>query len=150
MKLCLFLLLLMPVGLAHAQQTVPLPHGMIFGTKPDTANAMEVSKLRDFMGKKTRISTVLKGAIIKVIHEKGGWFELDAGNNRAIAAHFKNYNVNLPAAIQNRVVIVECVAKKHFLADDKQHFAGDTVTYKTDAVSRQKISLEVKGLMVYQ
>jgi hypothetical protein len=66
-----------------------------------------------------------------------------------MAAHFKNYDVTLPAAMQDRVVIIQCVAKKEILAGDHQHFAGDTVTYKSDTTFRRKISLEVKGLMVY-
>ncbi|MEO6149298.1 MAG: DUF4920 domain-containing protein, partial [Mucilaginibacter sp.] len=86
----------------------------------------------------------------KVTKEKGGWFVLDAGNGKTISANFKNYDVTLPVAIKGRVVIVEGVAKRQFRADEDQHFAGDTVTYKTGAKLKQQLSFEVKGLMVYQ
>lgn len=131
-----------------AQQ--PLPHGMVFGTKPDTAGAMDASRLRNYMDKKKRITTVIKGKVLKVNAEKGGWFEIDAGKNRPVAAHFKDYNVTLPAEIKGRTVIVNGVAVRSFLADDNQHFAGDTVSYKADAKLQRRISFEVKGLMVYQ
>ncbi|RZA00309.1 MAG: DUF4920 domain-containing protein [Sphingobacteriaceae bacterium] len=147
----LFLMsLLLFIYTAQAQQPVPLPHGMVFGDKPDTSNSMAASKLRDFIGVKKRISTVLKGTIVKVTKEKGGWFELDAGDNNTISAHFKNYNVTLPAAIKGRVVIIDGVAKRQFSAAKDQHFAGDTITYKTGGQLHRKIDFEVKGLMVYQ
>lgn len=130
-----------------AQQ--PLPHGMVFGTKPDTARAMDASQLREYMGTKKRISTVLKGKIVKVTTEKGGWFEIKAGK-RTLTAHFKDYNVTLPKEIAGRTVIIDAVAFRRFMADDSQHYAGDTTTYKTDEKLRRQISLEVKGLMVYK
>jgi hypothetical protein len=70
MKTCLILLLLLsPVYFAQAQQATPLPHGMIFGDKPDTANAIEVTKLKKLMSGKTRIYTVVK-AKYYVLHKR--------------------------------------------------------------------------------
>ncbi|MEO6499250.1 MAG: hypothetical protein ABIN95_09565, partial [Mucilaginibacter sp.] len=71
--LWLFLLMLtslMYIRTARAQQHTPLPHGMIFGDKPDASNAMDAAKLKSFMGLKKRITTVLKGTIVKVTKEK--------------------------------------------------------------------------------
>ncbi|RYY33659.1 MAG: DUF4920 domain-containing protein [Sphingobacteriaceae bacterium] len=130
-----------------AQQ--PLPHGMVFGTKPDTAGAMDAVRLREYMGTKKRISTVIKGKVVKVITEKGGWFEIEAGK-RTLMAHFKDYGVILPKEIAGRIVIIDAVAFRRFTADDSQHFAGDTITYRTDEKLKRRISLEVKGLMVYK
>lgn len=145
-------ILLIAIGLflscsVFAQQA--LPHGMVFGTKPDTARAMDASQLREYMGSKKRISTVLKAKILKVTAEKGGWFEIEAGK-RTLTAHFKDYGVTLPKEIAGRTVIIDAVAFRRFMADDSQHYAGDTTTYKTDEKLRRRVSLEVKGLMVYK
>lgn len=137
---------------ALAQKQTPLPHGMVYGAKPDTTALQDAAKLEAFMGKKTRISTTVKGHVLNVTKQKGGWFTIDAGNGKVIAAHFKNYGVNIPASLKGRSIIAEGVAAKQFIADDLQHFAGDTVTgkkqhtVKTDA--KRRLTFEVKGLMV--
>ncbi|MBE9585017.1 DUF4920 domain-containing protein [Mucilaginibacter sp. JRF] len=134
---------------AFAQQTA-LPHGMVFGTKADTANSVEATKLRDLMGKKKRITTVVKGTVERVTDEKGGWFVISTGKGVPIYAHFRDFNVTLPSQIKGRVVIISGVAKREFTADDHQHFAGDTVSYSTTSKMSDAINFEVKGLMVYK
>jgi hypothetical protein len=132
----------------------PLPHGMVYGVKPDTTAMLPSNKMELFMGKRTRISTTIKGKVLKVTRPRGGWFTIDAGNGRAIEAHFKNYKINLPRDIQGRTVIVEGVAAKQFVANDMQHYAGDTVIKKKKqrvrANPKQLLAFEVKGLMVYK
>jgi hypothetical protein len=135
-------------------QQVPLPHGMVFGKAPDTTAMMPASKIEAFMGKRTRISATIKGKVLKVTKPKGGWVTIDACNGKAIKAHFKNYAINLPTSLQGKIVIIEGVAAKQFLANDMQHFAGDTVIkakkQRVKANPKQQLVFEVKGLMVYQ
>ncbi len=104
------------------------------------------------MDKKTRISITIKGKVLKVTKEKGGWFSLDAGGGKVIAAHFKDYDINIPSGLKGRTVIVEGVAQKQFIADDQQHFAGDTVNGKKQqnvkTNPKHRLTFEVKGLMV--
>ena len=137
---------------ASAQKRTPLPHGMVFGGKPSTVGLMPASKLEDFMGKRTRTSASISGIILKVTKAKGGWFVLDAGRGRTIAAHFKNYNIKLPKAIKGRTVIIEGVAQRLLTADDMQHFAGDTVKGKKQhsvkTNPKQRLIFEATGLMV--
>lgn len=133
-------------------QHMPLPHGTIFGSKPSTTEIIEASHLDVFMNKKTRISTTIRGTVIKVVKIKGGWFNIDAGHGKIIAAHFKNIGINIPKALKGKTVIVEGVAAKQFLADDMQHFAGDTVSGKkqhtTQTNPKRRLDFEVSGLMV--
>ncbi|MES2377059.1 MAG: DUF4920 domain-containing protein [Bacteroidota bacterium] len=137
---------------AAAQQKAAMPHGMIYGTKPDTTQVIPAWRVEAFMDKKVRISTTIRGRIIKVTKPKGGWFELDAGKGKIIAAHFKNYGTTIPTALTGKIVFAEGVAQKQFIADDLQHFAGDTVrgkkqhTVKTNP--KRRLTFEVKGLMV--
>jgi hypothetical protein len=135
-------------------QHTPLPHGMVYGVKPDTTAMLPADKIESFMGKRTRTNTTIKGKVLKVTRPKGGWFTIDAGNGKVIKAHFKNYKINLPMDIQGRVVIIEGVAKKQFVADDMQHFAGDTVIkrkkQRVRANPKRSLVFEVKGLMVYK
>ncbi|MDB5025220.1 MAG: hypothetical protein JWP78_2975 [Mucilaginibacter sp.] len=137
---------------AFAQKNMVLPHGAIFGIKPDTTAMVSAARLEAFMDQKTRISTTIRGRVIKVTQQKGGWFDLDAGNGKVIAAHFKNYDINLPAGLKGRTVIVAGAAQKQFIADDQQHFAGDTVTGKKQhsvkANPKRRLSFEATGLMV--
>ena len=133
-------------GFAHGQ--AKLPHGTTFGTKPDTTAMIDAAKLNSFMGEKKRISIALKGKVAKVTAEKGGWFLLETAEGQTIEAHFKDYRINLPAAVAGRTVIIEGVAKRWFPADDGQHYAGDTIQTRT--MKKEGITLEVSGLMVYK
>jgi hypothetical protein len=148
------LLLFMPMLLNitnYAQQT-PLPHGMVFGRKPDTTIIVEATKTAAFMGKKIRVSTTIRGRVINVTREKGGWFNLDAGGGKVIAAHFKTYNVTLPKALKGRVVIIEGVAVKQIDPLNGQRFGGNIPATKDDKHQKKDAALtfEVTGLMVYK
>jgi hypothetical protein len=152
MKLIMLIISFLIADIAIAQKHVPLPHGMVFGEKPDTIALMPASKLEAFMGKKTRITTAISGRVIKVTKEKGGWFEMDAGNKRIINAHFTNAGINLPLQLAGRTVIISGVAAKQFIADDLQHMAGDTVNgkkqHQVNTNPGRRISFEVKGLII--
>ncbi|UOE48972.1 DUF4920 domain-containing protein [Mucilaginibacter sp. SMC90] len=152
MKVITLFISLLIVNTAIGQNHVPLPHGMVFGEKPDTVALMQASKLETFMGKKTRITTSVTGKVIKVTQEKGGWFEMDAGNRRVITAHFTNAGINLPKQLAGRTVIISGIAAKQFIADDLQHMAGDTVNgkkqHKINTSPGRRISFEVKGLLI--
>jgi hypothetical protein len=136
----------------QAQKTAPIPHGMIYGQRPDTVAMLDATKLEAFMGDKTRISTTVMGKVTRVTREKGGWFELDGGKGKIIAAHFKNYDITIPGALAGRSVIIEGVAAKQFIADDLQHMAGDTVVgkkqHQVKINPKRGLTFEVKGLFV--
>lgn len=129
-----------------------MPHGTVYGDKPNRIGLIPATNLENFMGKRTRISVTVSGKVLKVTKSKGGWFELDAGKGKVITAHFKKYDINIPASLQGRQVLVQGTAQKQFIADDLQHFAGDTVkgqkqhTTKTNPTKR--LTFEVNGLMV--
>src|SRR5436190_23109025 len=126
MKISPFLVAFLLAISIYAQKHTPLPHGMVYGTKPDTTIMQPASRIEAGMGKRARISTTIRGLVLKVTKPKGGWFDIDAGKGKVIKAHFKNYAVTLPYNLKGRIVIIEGVAQKQFIADDMQHFAGDT------------------------
>ena len=154
MKSILSLITLLFTLSGFAQKPTPLPHGMVFGTKPDTTAMMPAYKVEAFMGKRTRLITTLRGKVIEVTKPKGGWFNVDAGNGKIIRAHFKNVGINLPYDLKGKIVIMEGAAAKQFIADDMQHLAGDTVIVKKQRKSKtgtkRSLVFEVKGLMVDQ
>jgi hypothetical protein len=135
----------------YAQQT-PLPHGMVFGQKPDTTIIVAATKAEAFMGKKIRINTTIGGRVITVTKQKGGWFNLDAGGGKVILAHFKNYTVVLPTALKGRVVVIEGVAVKPVDSTNGQRFGGNITAKKNYPLQKKAIALtfEVSGLMVYK
>ena len=151
MKRWVFVAILFLPGLAFAQHT-PLPHGMVFGAPPNTTGMMDASGLEAFMDKRPRISTTIRGVVTNVVKQKGGWFNIDAGNGRTIAAHFKNIGINIPEDLKGKTVIIEGVAQKQFIADDMQHFAGDKVVGKKQhhvkADAKRRLTFEVTGLFV--
>jgi hypothetical protein len=151
MQIIIFILLVFTGG-GIAQKHTPLPHGMAFGQKVNTQDAMPASKVEAFMGNKSRISTTLTGKVLTVEKEKGGWFDLDAGNGKILKVHFKNYDVTIPKDLKGRSVIIQGVAQKLFIADDLQHFAGDTVKGKQQhnvkVNSKQRVEFEATGLLV--
>jgi hypothetical protein len=85
-----------------------------------------------------------------VTEPRGGWFEMDAGNGKIIAAHFKVFNITIPQNLKGRTVIAEGVAQKPFIADDKQHYAGgDANNKKANKIKpKQRLIFEVTGLRV--
>ena len=119
----------------------------VYGTNPSRVGMMDASKVGAFMGNKPRISTTLQGRVIKVTKTAGGWFELDAGNGKIIEAHFKLYNINVPASLAGHTVIAEGVVARQFVADDKQHLAGSSQPPQTNKPS-QNLTFEVTGLEV--
>ena len=147
----LFVLILSSL-VSFAQKSQPLAHGKVFGSKPDTTAIVNAPKLEAFMDKKARITTTIRGKVLKVTKQKGGWFDIDAGNGKVIAAHFKIYNITIPQDLKGRTIVAEGVAAKQFIADDQQHFAGDTaIGKKQHSVKtnpKQRLTFEVKGLMV--
>jgi plasmid maintenance system killer protein len=149
--ICLLLVLLFSITV-FAQTNKRLLHGTTFGTKPDTTAMVAAAKLEAFMAQKIRITIAIRGKVIKVTKQKGGWFDLDAGNGKVIAAHFKNYDINIPPALKDCTVIAAGVAQKQFIADDQQHFAGDTVKGKKQhdvkVNPKHRLIFEATGLMV--
>ncbi|MFI5160191.1 MAG: DUF4920 domain-containing protein [Sphingobacteriales bacterium] len=137
---------------ASAQKQTVITHGKVYGDKPDTTGIMPANKVEEFMAKKTRVSVAIKGKILKITKQKGGWFTLDEGSGRVISAHFKNYGVNIPGSLAGKTVALEGVAQKQFIADDEQHFAGDTVKGKKQSQvktnPKRRLTFEVKGMMV--
>ena len=147
MKKLQFLYFLFFSAAAFAQ-----PHGHIYGSKPDTTGTIKAVNLEKFMDKKTRISTTISGKVLKVTKEKGGWFTIDGGNGKIISAHFTDYKVNVPMGLAGKSIIAEGIAEKQFIADDQQHFAGDTARGKKEHTTKtnpkNSLTFEVKGLMV--
>ncbi|HZX57196.1 MAG TPA: DUF4920 domain-containing protein [Mucilaginibacter sp.] len=153
MKITFLLLFALIFSLSAFTQnkTTPL-HGAVYGDKPDTTGVMSANKVEEFMDNKTRVSVAVRGRVLKVTQQKGGWFIIDEGKGRIINAHFKNYNVTIPASLAGKTVVMDCVAQKQFIADDQQHFAGDTVNGKKQSQvktnPKRRLTFEVKGLMV--
>jgi len=147
----LLLALLFSIPVFAQKNNAPV-HGMIYGARPDTTGVMDARKVEAYMDKKTRMSMVIRGKVIRVTKSKNGWFEIDGGNGRVISAHFKNIGVNLPLSLKGKTVIMDCEVQKQFIADDQQHFAGDTVTgkkqHEVKTNPKRRLSLEVKGMMV--
>lgn len=114
---------------------------MVYGLKPDTSNIIPASRVEAFMDKKVRISTTIRGVVVKVTKPKGGWFEIDAGNGKIIAAHFTDYKVITPIALKGKTVLIQGVALKLFAASGKTN-----TSIKTDP--KRKLMFEVSGLMV--
>ncbi|MBV8388328.1 MAG: DUF4920 domain-containing protein [Mucilaginibacter sp.] len=139
--------LLLPLSLFSCllfAQERKILHGEVFGTKPG-AVIVNADDLREYMGIRPRMRTIIKGKVINVIKEKGGWFTLDAGKGQVIAAHFANYNVSIPAGLKGRTVIVEGIAQKQSAMDNQQHLAGKK--QPGDKTTNQ-LSFEVAGIMV--
>ena len=138
----LLVLLLFPFCL-FAQNEKPL-HGKVYGDKPG-AVVVNADKLESYIAARSRMKTTVRGKVLNVVKEKGGWFTIDAGNGKTIAAHFAKYEVNIPAGLKGRTVVVEGIAQKQAALTDQQHMAGKKQI--SDKTTNQ-LSIEVTGLMV--
>ncbi|MFI5158293.1 MAG: DUF4920 domain-containing protein [Sphingobacteriales bacterium] len=144
MKTLLLAFAIFSSSFAFAQHK-PLSHGIIYGSKPNTSELIEAPKLDAFMGTKPRISTSIRGVVVKVTKNKGGWFEISAGNGKVIAAHFSKYDITIPTNLVGHTVIAEGIAARQFMADDSQHLAGQKAQHATNP---KQLTFEVTGLMV--
>lgn len=146
MKKLLFIAILLYSATTFAQKTA-LPHGTIYGIKPQGAGMVLATNLERSMGKKITIVTSIKGKVIKVTKEKGGWFTIDAGKGKIIAAHFKSYAVTIPSSLAGHTIVADGVATKQFVADNMQHMAGAKQASSKDN-AKQGMKFEVSGLIV--
>jgi hypothetical protein len=144
MKTLLLAFAIFSSSFAFAQHT-PLSHGTIYGSRPNGTEVIEASKLDAFMDTKPRISTTIRGVVVKVTKTKGGWFEISAGNGKVIAAHFSKYDVTIPTDLAGHTIIAEGIAARQFAADDSQHLAGQKAQHATNS---KELTFEVTGLMV--
>jgi hypothetical protein len=146
MKNTFFLIACLFATTAFAQHT-PLPHGTIYGERPEGAGMVFATNLVSSMGQRITIVTSIKGKVLKVTKQKGGWFTVDGGKGTIIYAHFKNYAITIPADLAGHTVIADGVATKQFIADDDQHLAGAKVKQSRDS-KKEGIKFEVSGLIV--
>jgi len=121
-----------------------LLHGKIFGNKPG-AVIVTADRLESYLGERVRKETTIKGKVLNVVKEKGGWFTIDAGNGKIIAAHFAKYDVTIPAGLKGCTVVVEGIVQKQSALTDQQKLAGQKQA--SDKTTSQ-LSIEVTGLMV--
>jgi hypothetical protein len=133
---------------AVAQKRTPLPHGMVYGSKPTTVSLVPAAKLEAFMGNRARVSAAIVGRVLKVTQPKNGWFIIDAGNGKTITARFKKAGINLPVDLKGKEVIISGVATKQFNAFDAQREAGSRLPSQNGSNTKQPVSFEVVGLMV--
>jgi len=148
MKAITFLLALSISASGFAQHHHSLSRGTVYGSKPNDAATIKAENLEAYMSKKARISTTISGRITRVTKSKGGWFDIDAGHGKIIAAHFRDYKVTIPDDLKGKYVLAEGVAEKQFIADDGQHLAGGDKQHGSKANAKQHLIFEVTGLMV--
>lgn len=141
----LFLLLALLFSCAAFGQEKETVHGNVFGKKPDKTAMVDADKLEAYMAQKPRINTTIKGKVLNVVKEKGGWFTLSAGNDKVIPVHFKDYGVTIPADLKGKTVIVQGVAQKQSSMDSQQHLSGQK---QPGDKTTNKLSFEATGLMV--
>ena len=71
---------------------------------------------------------------------------MEGTNGKVIEAHFKTAGIDIPKSLAGHYVIAEGVVAKQFVADDKQHMAGDTKNQQK--ANTGSLSFEVTGLEV--
>jgi hypothetical protein len=126
-----------------AQDQKPL-HGKVFGNKPG-AVIVNADKLESYIATRSRMRTTIQGKVLNVVKEKGGWFTIDAGNGKTIAAHFAKYDVTIPADLKGQMVVVEGVVQRQSALTSQQPLAGQK---QASDKTTNKLSIEVSGLMV--
>ena len=131
-------------GYSQAQKT----QGTVYGTKPTPTQTIDATKIVSFMGTKISITADVRGKVLKVTKEKGGWFDMDAGNGKIITARFSNYNINIPASLKGKTIVAEGVLEKQFNAAEMQHLAGSNKEHGSTTDTKSKLIMSVKGLML--
>ena len=144
MKTAYLLLALSLFSFSLFAQHKKLLHGKVFGHKPGSV-VVNADKLESYIAARSRMQTTIRGKVLNVVKEKGGWFTIDAGNRKVIAAHFAKYDINIPADLKGRTVVVEGVVQRQSALSSQQPLAGKR--QPSDKTTNQ-LSMEVTGLMV--
>jgi hypothetical protein len=126
-----------------AQDEKPL-HGKVFGNRPG-AVVVNADKLESYIAARSRMQTTIRGKVLNVVKEKGGWFTIDAGNDKTIAAHFAKYDVEIPASLKGCTVVVEGIAQRQSALSGQQKLAGEK---QASDKTNNRLSMEITGLMV--
>jgi len=137
--------LLLAISILSSTVAFAQKKGDVYGQKPNGSEIIAAYRLDTFMDTKPRISTTIKGVVVKVTKTKGGWFTIDAGKGKLIAAHFSKYAVTIPTNLAGHTIIAEGVAARQFAADDSQHLAGQKAQH---ADNSKQLTFEVTGLQV--
>lgn len=143
MKTIYLLLILSSFSFSLLAQDKPL-HGKVYGNKPG-AVVVNADKLESYIAARSRMQTTIRGKVLNVVKEKGGWFTIDAGSRKTIAAHFAKYDVTIPADLKGKTVVVEGIAQRQSALTGQQKLAGEK--QPGDKTTNQ-LSIEVTGLMV--
>jgi hypothetical protein len=125
-----------------------MPHGTVYGSKPNRVGLVQANKLEAYMGRRNNARVTVAGRVAQVIKTKGGWFDVDAGNGKIITAHFRNTGINIPQSLKNHYIVMDGVAQKQIISDDRQHYAGDKRGRSQPTGPKHLLNFEVKGLMV--
>jgi len=143
MKTIYLLLVLSLFSFSLFAQDKPL-HGKVYGNKPGAVIVM-ADKLESYLGERSRKETTIKGKVLNVVKEKGGWFTIDAGKGKIIAAHFAKYDVEISADLKGKTVVVEGIVQRQSALTGQQKLAGEKQA--SDKTTNQ-LSIEVTGIMV--
>lgn len=125
-----------------------LPHGVVYGRNPGTTAIIKAENVESSMGRRSRINATVYGRISQVTKSKGGWFDVDAGHGRVITAHFKTMGINIPESLKNHYVVIGGTIQKQFIADDHQHYAGESDHHGGRTSPKQVLLFEVTGMRV--
>ena len=144
MKTSYLLLALSLFSFSLFAQHKKLLHGKVFGNKPG-AVVVNADKLESYIAARSRMQTTIRGKVLNVVKKKGGWFTIDAGNHKVIAAHFAKYDVNIPAGLKGCTVVVEGIAQRQSALSSQQPLAGKP---QPRDKTTNHLRMAVTGLMV--
>lgn len=99
------------------------PKGKIYGDKVDVKAAHPIGDMDAYMGRRTSITTTISGKVIDV-DRSGDFLTLRDNKGRPVTVSFMNAGHKLPPNLRGRMVLVDEVISKQFIANNHQHYAG--------------------------
>ncbi|MVN21230.1 DUF4920 domain-containing protein [Mucilaginibacter arboris] len=99
------------------------PHGKVYGEKVDVKTAHPIGDLESYLGRRTSVTTTISGKVADV-DRNGDFFTIRDNKGRPVTVHFKNAGYKLPQNIRGKMVLIDGVISKQFVANNHQHYAG--------------------------
>jgi hypothetical protein len=99
------------------------PHGKIYGEKVDVKTAHPIGDMESYFGRRTSITTTISGKVVDV-DKNGDFFTIRDTKGRPVTVRFKNAGYKLPQDIKGKMVLIDGIISKQFIANNRQHYAG--------------------------
>ncbi len=133
-------------------QTEKMAH---FGAKITADQAIEVTKVTDYLAKKDTVQLKLTGKVESVCQKKGCWMMMELADGKSMRVRFKDYEFFMPKDCAGKTVVIEGIAFNDVTTVEMlRHYAEDAKKSKEEIEKitqpEKNPAFEAVGVILYE